>query len=294
MSDTPVWRCEIKAFDGTTAVALTELTVGAKFGLNCTGDLAVDWQGTPKIQMSDKTPPHTLDMLEVRRLEPNAAELIVTSYRAGEHKPEYVRVVGDKGGFEVANLEWKIQTVVKSESGQPPQPYGPIGPFSLAIPVWVWGLLTIIVALMALTAVVWARRLRRKRKLRDDLARYGQSGPPAAQFQKELRTIGRKLLSGTDNVGEWNGNLDQAIRIYLMREFEFLTLGESRRRLYKMWRRANRSIADLFVPGLKKIFSEMDRFQAHAAQHKPDEFGQILSLARSWNDQIEKQKVKRR
>jgi hypothetical protein len=292
MSDTPLWHCQVKPFDG--GPALEQLTVGAKFNLECAGDLAVTWQGAPHIEVPEKVGPHTLDIIEVKSLEKNSTQFVVTSYHAGEFKPDYIRVLGSSGGFEANGLQWKIQTVVKQEQGKPPQAYGPIGPFRLPLPSWVWIFVVCILAALVAAVLVSFFKIRRRRRLKADLEKYKSSTPPAAQLQKELRAMGRKLLApGPANIGEWNTNLDQAIRVYLMLEYKYLTLGEARFAVFSGWRKENRELADQFLPSLRKIYSEMDRFQTHLSEHKAEEYAQILQLVRVWNDKLEKQKVKK-
>lgn len=286
----PVWHCEFQPLENRS---LEALTVGTKFLLSCRGDLRVEWKGRPHFVTPENTPEHSLDILSVKTLESDRAEIIVTGYRPGEFKPNFVRVMGDASGFEATGLEWKIQSVIKQ--GEQPKPYGPFGPFQFPFPIWVWEVLALV--LILIVAMIWwsVRRILKRRRLQAHLAAYKNSAiSPAAQFQKELRAILKKINSSyAVDISEWSRNLDQAIRVYLLREFRILTFDEPRSRLLKHWSEADRGSFEEFAPVLKRIFSEMDRFESHAKEHAPTEFEQIVSMARTWNDKIEKWKVRR-
>ena len=92
---------------------------------------------------------------------------------------------------------------------------------------------------------------------------------------------------------EWAATLDKALRVYLLREFQFLTMRVSRSQILAAWKKKNRESYDQHSAGLEKTFSELDRFHKHANKHKPGDFEQILQIARIWCDQIEKRKAKR-
>lgn len=283
----------MKGPDG--AAQLPPLTVGTKFELDCSGDIPVTWKGAPQIQLPEKALPYSLYILSVKKLESTAAEFVVTSYRPGQMKPDYVRVMTGDAGFETSGLEWSVQSVVKQDQKQPPQPYPPYGPFALAMPYWVWLVVALVVASVSTVVWRWFRRVQNRRRLADDLARFGGGGlSPSAQFHKELRQLSRKLLTAKSNeASDWNATLDQSLRVYLMREYGFLTLKVPRSKLFRSLGRILRQAQPETLAGVEKIFSEMDRFQTHAAEHKSSDYEQIIHIARVWCDQIEKRKVKR-
>ena len=167
MNEVPVWHCDLKPLVGD----LTQLTVGTQFQMNCAVDIPVKWNGNPKIQLAEKTAPYSLVIVRSPKLDANSGEFIVTSYRTGEMKPEYIRVLTGESGFEASGLEWKIQSVLKQD--QPPQPYPPFGPFLLPLPSWVWVVVALVLASMVLSAWVWFRKIQNRRRLRDDLKNFG-------------------------------------------------------------------------------------------------------------------------
>lgn len=296
----PVWHCDLKGANGQP---LPPVTVGMKFEMDCSGDIPVTWSGSPHVVLPEKALPYSLVILTPRKLEATAAEFVVTSYRAGAMKPEYIRVMTGEAGFEASSLEWNVQSVLQQgqqgegQQQKPQQPYPPYGPFRLAMPFWVWIAVAFIVASVCSALWLWFRRVQSRRRLADDLAHHSPAGAltPSAQFHKELRLLSRKLLSAksTEAIGEWNETLDRAIRVHLLRQYEYLTLNIPRSQLLRGLQRKNRQAHAEHSPGLEKIFSEMDRFQTHAVQHKPADYEQILNIARAWCDQIEKRKVKR-
>jgi hypothetical protein len=292
----PVWHCELKPFAGEGGPTLNALTVGSKFLLSCNGDIAVQWNGKPELVLPEKTPAYSLVILQAPKLDSHEAELLVTSYRPGEMKPAFIRVQTDSGGFETLGVEWKVQSVIP-QSQQPPQPFPSYGPFLLPLPSWIWVLLACTLILVIGAVIFWFRKLQRRRRLKKDLLRYGDTpGSAIAQFQKELRALGRKAAQASDTtaIGEWNAELDQALRIYLLRELKFLTLNEPREGMLQSFKKSQRAFFDELSPNLKKIFSEMDRFQSNSSMHKSVDFEQILAMARLWSDALEKRKANSR
>lgn len=287
----PIWHCDLKPLSGDK---LDNLTVGVKFEMECRGDIAVHWNGTPKVVFSEKTPPGVLTILEVRKLDPTTADFIVTSYRAGPLKPEYIRVMTGSDGFEASGLEWNVQSVLKQ--GQPPQPFGPFGPFALPLPTWIWLAVGLIVATLASALWLWFQNFRYRRRLRAALAEFAKAGVnPSAQFHRDIRHLSRRVLQSPNTAGvdEWIQIVDSAVRVYLLREYHYLTVKVPRSALFAGLRRGNPDAFEGSSVGLTKLYSELDRFRAHANQHKPAEFDQILKIAQNWCDGIEKEKARR-
>src|SRR4051812_36370244 len=99
MSDVPVWSCEFAALTGEGAGELSALTVGAKFAMKCHGDIAVAWDETaPHLAFAKPEDSYSLAILKVTQQGANDAQYIVTAYKAGEHNPEYVRVLQGAAG----------------------------------------------------------------------------------------------------------------------------------------------------------------------------------------------------
>src|SRR5690349_9894755 len=138
MSDTPLWTCEF--IPKTGGPALDSLTVGARFNLKCHGDIAVNWDQNevPHLKFAKEDETYSLAILNVVQQTPNDVQLEVTAYKAGDFHPEYIRVLQGGGtaekGFETSNPKWQVKSVLDPK--QPPQPYGPIGPWSLGLPLW--------------------------------------------------------------------------------------------------------------------------------------------------------------
>jgi hypothetical protein len=282
----PVWHCDLKGTE--------QLTVGVPFEMSCSGDIPVTWNGAPKIVLPEKAEPYSLVILSAKKLEATSAEFAVTSYRTGDLKPEIVRVMTGEAGFEASGLTFKVQSVLKPN--EQPKPYGPYGPFYLPMPMWVWIAVALLVASLSSCLWLWFRRIQNKKRLVEDLAKHTNVLTPSAKLHKDLRGLSRKLIHEKDAAaaGAWNATLDEDIRIFLLRDFEFLALRVSRGQLLLNWKKKNRDAYAEHSAGLEKIFSEMDRFQVHAGEHKAAEYEQILNLARLWCDRIEKWKLRRR
>lgn len=288
----PVWHCDLTSMNGDKK--LDNMTVGVKFDMACAGDIPVHWSGQPKIVLSEKTAPGSLAILEVKKLDEASAEFVVTSYRSGAIKPEYVRVMTGEQGFEASGLEWNVQSVLKQ--GVQPQPFGPFGPFTLPLPGWVWLIVALIVASIGAAIWIWFQSYQYRRKLRTALAEFGKAGPnPSAQFHRDIRHLSKRVLISPDTaaVGDWSKIVDSAVRVYLLREYRYLTVKVPRSALFAGLRKKNPKAFEDGSHGLAKLYSELDRFQSHAGLHKPVEFEQILKIAQAWCDSLEKEKARR-
>ena len=108
MSDAlPIWTCGFAPLKGEGSTPLESLTVGAKFALNCHGEIPVEWkpEGTLMARFAKKEEAYTLVVLKVEKLDGTSADFVVTGYKPGKHAPEYVRIVQGENGFEVATAD---------------------------------------------------------------------------------------------------------------------------------------------------------------------------------------------
>lgn len=220
----PVWKCELGE--------MNDLTVGSKFTARCQGDIPVEWKEGPlTVAFADKEQAYTLFVLDAPKLEANTAELVLTAYKAGDHQPEYVRIVQGEHGFEWQKPAWKVQSVLKQ--GEKQEPYPPYGPWGLSIPVWV---LVAAILTLVLAAVLIARFLRRRsqrNRMLADLEKHKTALSPVHQFYRDARNLRRRLhhLKTSEEVSEVAKDLNHEFRLYILREFQIPTLDWSNREI---------------------------------------------------------------
>lgn len=256
----PVWTCQFEPAGGP---ALAELTVGAKFAMKCRGDIAVEWTKDPvKVFFAKPEEMYTLQILSSEQLAEHDARFIVTGYKAGQHKPEYIRILQGDKGFEVAKPEWEIKSVLKQ--GEQPQMYPPFGPFSVGFPLWIG-----VVAFLALALVIYAvvRKIQRtadRRRMLEDLKRHRTALSPLHQFYRDARGL-RKRLHNVKDASELKSiseDLDKEFRLYVLRQFEIPTLDWSDSDILRDLRKRHRKVYSKASDVLKKTLRELVRMKS--------------------------------
>ncbi|NJL24903.1 MAG: hypothetical protein HC902_06840 [Calothrix sp. SM1_5_4] len=196
----PLWSCEFAEASGQGASRLSDLTVGAKFELKCHGDLAVDWAGGDerpvRVAFAKEDENYSLVVLKAESLAPREARLLVTSYKAGKHAPEWVRVLQGDKGFEFGKPQWEIKSVLKP--GEQVQPYGPFGPWTLSLPLWLILLAVAVVTVLVYAVVRRVRRHHQRKRLLEELGRHRTALSPLHQFYRDSRTLRRRVDGAKD------------------------------------------------------------------------------------------------
>lgn len=216
-----LWRCEMtKLGDGPDVGAFT---VGAKFSLKCSGpSLPKAWNELPEIGFAKEDDAFTLVPLNLGKASENEAELVVTGYKPGQHKPDYITLGTGDNQVRVEGLQWNVNSVVQAEQGKPPQPFPPYGPIILFWPWWLWA--TIVGSILFIALFVWwrVRRTLARKRLIERLADRGAALSAYAQLHKDLRGLmrryqGRTSVDDTHKPDEYLMGLDQSLRQYLSR-----------------------------------------------------------------------------
>jgi hypothetical protein len=203
----------------------------------------------------------SLKVLQVMKAEPQELHLQVTSYRAGEFQPKYVRFMQGEQGIETADAKWKVQSVL--QPGQQPKPVPSFGPYGLSLPLWVS-----ITAVALLIAIVWfvTRRIRRytqRRRMLEELKTHSTALAPINQFYRDARQI-RKFIEGARDEQQlkpqlWALNRD--FKLYVLRQFQIPALDWSDREILNDLKKHNRAVYEKAGDILKKTLRELGRLQ---------------------------------
>jgi hypothetical protein len=282
------WGCEASSAPG--GAELPALTVGSLFSLKCSGPEIAEWSGKPQFRFANKEQEYTLYVVDVKTTSRTGAELLVTGYKPGEHKPEYLDLGDGKTWVRVRDLNWKINSVIKQEQGKSaPQPYPPYGPFAMSWPWWIWIGLGIILLLVSVFIFIKMKRRRARQALIDRLALRGSALSPFAMFHKELRQHLRryqgKLNDAEKMPSEYLEKLDESFRQYLSRELlvpaadwpDRIVLRDIRKRNYQLYRRVG--------DDLRKILRELRRARGSAKVAQAD-CEQLHEWCRTVADQV--------
>jgi len=268
----PVWTCAFAQAPGESAHPMNNLTVGSKFSMKCQGDIPVSWSKEPlAATFAKKEEAYILAVLSAERLEANAAELTVTSYKAGQHNPEYLRIVQGANGFEVAKPEWEIRTVLKKDE-QPPQPFAPFGPWALGFPLWI---VVSVLLFLLLAGVVVFRKVRKyaqRKKMLEELARHKTALSPIHQFYRDARQLRRRLnlIKSKEEVKAVAEDLNRDFRLYVLRQFEIPTLDWSDRAIVDDLRKRHRQVYNQAADPLKKTLRELTRLRTQVEVNQAD------------------------
>lgn len=297
MSDVPVWNCEFATLPAgadrprTAADDIGNLTVGAKFMMKCHGDIAVTWDQTaPHFAFAKGDEQYSLYLLKVMRQDPNDAQYLVTAYKAGEHAPEYVRVLqGVKDaekGFEFSKPKWAVKSVLDPK--QPPQPYGPFGPWNLHMPLWFMISLLIFAALAIFLIVRKARKMGQRKRMLEELKLHATAMPPLHQFYRDARQLRRRLhtLKESSELQQISQDLDKNFRLFVLRRFQIPTLQWSNRAILEDLRRRHRKIYRASGEPLKKTLRELDKLKARAVM-EPQDVEQLYRMSLDTAEKLE-------
>lgn len=285
MSEVAVWNCEFFPLKSEGAVALDALTVGARFGWKCHGDIGVPWDPQRPLELAfkEKDQQYTLAILKTLRLDPTDVQFEVTAYKPGDHKPEYVRVLQGQGtvgevGFEALKPAWTVQSVIDPK--QPPQPYGPFGPWSMTIPLWFTLAVALVIVAVAYSIFRRVRKYTQRRRMLEELARHRTALLPLHQFFRDARQLRRRLHTAKDiaELKAIGDDLDREFRLYVLRQFQVPALDWSNQDILKDLRRRHRKTFAVASDSLKRTLRELMKLKARAAID-PKDIEQIYNMS---------------
>jgi hypothetical protein len=263
----PAWTCEFQALKSANAAPLNSLSVGTHFRWNCHGDIAVAWDQQPLHLVFPKAEDgYSLAILQVVRQDPNDVQLEVTAYKAGEHKPQFVRVMqGEKTGFEVAQPAWTVRSVLNPQ--QPAQPFASFGPWNLSLPVWFTVALALVLLALVYAVVRKLRRASQRRRMLEDLKRHATALLPVHQFYRDARQLRRRLHNAKDEaeLKQLSSDLDREFRLYLLRQFKVPTLDWSDADILRELRRRHRKLYLAVEEPLKRTLRELGKLKGRGS-----------------------------
>ncbi len=271
MSDVAIWNCDFAPLtnDGSSpnnGSQLDGLTVGARFGWKCHGDIPIEWaaEQVPTLVFPKPEDSYSLAILKVVKQSPNDVFYEVTGYKPGQHAPEYVRVLQGKGtpgeiGFEATAPKWTIASVIDPK--QPPQAFPSLGPWSLSLPVWFMVSVGLVLLLLILIIVRIVRKYTQRRRVLEELARHKTALPPLHQFYKDARNLRRRMHAAKtrEDLQSISTDLNQEFRLYVLRRFQIPTLEWSNAAILRDLRKRHRQVFEAARDPLKRTLRELER-----------------------------------
>lgn len=240
-----------------------DITVGEKLLLACDGStqgLVHEELQLKTAQLNDEVPP--LSLLSVKTFTPEKVELVVTSYRTGEHKSADVVLYDGKTKMELTGFDWAVKSILKQDPANPPQPFGSFPMISLSYPYWFWILLVLVISAIIGLPYLQYQRMKERKKAFDDLKNLEAALSPLDTFFKGIRRMEKALEVGHVSERGFADQIDKDFRVYLSRTLHLpahiwksnQTLNEIKKRYPKV----NRDHGD----DIKKYFSEFSKIQS--------------------------------
>ena len=161
------WRCHLKKFPKV-------ITVGDPLLLSCDGEKSVSFK-KEKLFIRFPQPEHKykLHILEVLHLDSLSAELLVTSYRAGDFRESFFVTDGEQEFF-VEGLEFSVKTLLPPT---PLSPHPPFGPWSASLPLFYFTLWGFVGILLVLISTLWIRFFVSRKKFLKKVESRGVTRP---------------------------------------------------------------------------------------------------------------------
>jgi hypothetical protein len=267
------------------------LTVGQIFALNCEGPWPQMKADAVELRL-DKENQYKLKLLKVEFLSNTRARLLVTSYKTGEHQLKALQLVEGDRSVVLGDLSFTVNSVMNPQ--QPvKEPFGPMGPLGLRLPIWyVLGLIFVILMIALVILFRWRVR-RQKRKLLNEMRLGEYAQDPLFQFYQTARKMqrGYAFFSGGELTGEdavsFVSALNQAFKIYLARLFQVPTLAWSERRILADLRKNHPEFYQEFRDELRQALAELSRAIKAGKTMNSKDCQQLFELLRKQVDRIQ-------
>lgn len=222
----PKWECQ---FSGVAE----NMTVGTIWKLDCKGETILN--GPLSLQFPKEEQAYSLQILNSNDFKGAQGSFEVTGYKPGVYEPEYIVITDGNGAVRVDHLKWELKSVLPpQESGQQQQPYPPLGPIQLQIPLWywlMWGGLAALVLIGIVLAIWWRRR---QRKLKIQLEKLRSNLSPDLEWLRDLRSVVRVSHDRAEALEQ----LARSSRVYISRKYQFWADGlKDKNVVYKIQKR---------------------------------------------------------
>jgi hypothetical protein len=229
----------------TPGLEANQMTVGRHLNVNCSGDALTGFNfSAAKIQIQEEA---TL-AYRLFKAEPSGegVKLDMTVYKAGEVNISELTLTDGTNQFQLMANAIKVTSVLKApEQGQKPQePYGPIFPVAIPIPVIYLASLGLAFALLLVAVILKIRQLTILRRLSVGLRKYDSPTAPDTQFYRSVRQSEKNSYDLSE--------LEKAFMLYNVRSYKVPLFELSPRKALRYFKKQH--------PQHKKARLALDRF----------------------------------
>ena len=255
----PQWECQITS---PPQVPEKGYTVGEVFTLSCQGS-EIELEEPIQLKWPEDKE-YSIVLLKKLELTKTKIAYEATSYRTGNNEHPFLDFVdGANKGFISQPLKISVGSVMP----QPPpeSPYGPVAPFYMGWPVWLFFSALIIVTVILGWGVLYLRRRLQRKKLEKNIRKFLSPLGSYHQFSKDIRKLRSGVLFSeryqwtAQQVETYLVQLDEHFRMFLLREFTVPATTWSSRQTQNDIRVKAKVSYHIFGESLRKAFQEMDR-----------------------------------
>lgn len=190
-------------------------TVGDLVLLNCSGSQE-KLVGDIEFVLPKSEDKYKLQLLKLKKISDFESELTLTSYKAGDHKLEGIKLKASGEEFVLSPLELKVNSVLDPKDQQP-KPFESLGPLPLEFP-WLYLMIALGAILFVLGSLalkifhIWQRQ-KWVKKINELMTRQN----PLAEFSTQVRKLKKQLESVPFE--ESLNELEKQFLLFLTREF---------------------------------------------------------------------------
>jgi hypothetical protein len=250
-SHATIWTCEVSQLPGGSA--LESLTVGAKFGLKCSGAEVQDFNTRNFSLEMAKPDKFRLRILENRKSTSSSIELTVTSYVPGDTSLRDVVISDGQNRIALDSVKFSVKSVIKQEDVDP-KPFPPEPPVDLQ---WPMSVIVIVIAVFVVFVTMVLSLIRRSQRRAKFVMWLNAIRTPLSPFDQLSKDL-RKCLKERDPKAHIT-ELEIATQTYLSRLYRAPLMTRSPSKILKVITRGDKKVREKLSPLTIRLFGEFER-----------------------------------
>lgn len=277
-----------------------QLTVGREFYLICKGDWPKDLKTESLSFAGDANMKYVLKILNFEFRTPTEADIKVTSYIAGKVQVPQLVLTDGVQKLELGQVAFEVTSVLPAEGATAgeqapakPEPYGPMGPAVIPVPLLYWLLLLTVILLVGGMVALRVWRLNQRREMLLRLKEHDVALSPLQEFHQAMRKLQRAnpVFYGKEASDEelHSGlkELSRMFRVYVSRRLRVPAFEWSERLIVNELRREHRAVHDEYAKKLHGLFTEFRKAETSNAKITPNDLSQLAEVLRRTLEGIE-------
>ena len=279
------------------ALGTAPLSVGEKFLLACQGPEAELNPATLSLELP-KEQQYDLKLLKNLGVDSHKASFVATSYVASDKPTEFKNIFLSDGKTRIAldGVSFTVKSVITQQNNPKHEAFGPQGLFGIAYPLWFWlSFACLLGYFLALAIEKIFLRFQRK-KFFKLLSNHRPAISAYHQLSKELRQLTREQLGKQSfeavNAAQLLRDLDQSVRWYLSRTFEFSCFDIRPIEILQKLKKQNLELEKKVGHSLLRVLIEIERLKVRAGNVKYtikyEDAAQLIEMLRLVAEDIHK------